>query len=324
MKINCPNLERIQQARWLFLALVVVLVLPTSARSEKVRLGYSGVSLPFLPHLLAKDLGLFSKKGLDVDLVQMVAPVGMNALVAGEIDGFAAIDPGIILAARGLPVVAVMATTIAPPFFLVGRPGIKSVPDLAGKKVGVSRIGSQSHTVTRMMLTKKGLPPESVTFIQTGSTANSLSALFSGSVDASALSLPFNVIMAEKGFIELASTHDIGCYPGTGLLVPISLLKNDRDRVKKIVAVLVDSLREIRSEKSVVVSYIQKKWKLPPKIAGGVYGSFLDLIPEGGKISLSCINDYLASQLQGKGISRLADTKSVADFSLLDEIHAGR
>lgn len=97
-----------------------------------------------------------------------------------------------------------------------------------------------------------------------------------------------------------------------------------RDRVKKIVAVLVDSLREIRSEKSVVVSYIQKKWKLPPKIAGRVYRSFLDLIPEGGKISLSCINDYLASQLQGKGISRLADTKSVADFSLLDEIHAGR
>ena len=133
------------------------------------------------------------------------------------------------------------------------------------------------------MLTKKGLQPESVTFIQTGSTSNSLSALFSGAVDASALSLPFNVIMAEKGFTELASTHELGCYPGTGLLVAVSLLKNDRDRVKKIVAALVDSLREIRSEKSVVVSYIQKKWNLQPKIADGVYGSFLNLVPESGK-----------------------------------------
>ena len=107
----CSRLERIRQSRWVFFALAVVFVaLPTSARSQKVRLGYSGVSIPFLPHLLAKDLGLFTKKGTRFRSYPNGAPVGMNALVAGEIDGFAAIDPGILLAVRGLPVMAVMAT----------------------------------------------------------------------------------------------------------------------------------------------------------------------------------------------------------------------
>lgn len=312
-------------ARAVFIGITLVVVFfPITARSEKVRLGYSGVSLAFLPHLLAKDTGLFSKQGVDLELIQMVAPVGMNALVAGEIDGFAAIDPGIILAARGLPVVAVMATTVAPPFFLMGRLGVKSISDLAGKKVGVSRIGSQSHTVTRMMLAKKGLMPESVTFIQTGSTSNSLSALSSGAVDASALSLPFNVIMAERGYLELASTREVGCYPGTGLLVSAALLKNERPKVKKIVLALLDSLQQIRSAKSEVVRYIQKKWVLQPTVADGVYRSFLGLVPQGGRISSSCIKDYLENDFQGKGIPLRVDLQSVADFSLLDEIQKGK
>jgi hypothetical protein len=145
-----------------------------------------------------------------------------------------------------------------------------------------------------------------------------------GAVDASALSLPFNVIMAEKGFIELASSHDVGCYPGTGLLVSVALLKNERPKVKKIVLALLDALQRIRSAKSEVVRYIQKKWQLQSTVADGVYRSFLDLVPEGGKISSSCIKDYLENDVQGKNIPRRADPQSVADFSLLEEIQKGK
>ena len=125
------------------------------------------------------------------------------------------------------------------------------------------------------------------------------------------------------GWLWLA-IHDLGFYPGTGLLVSVALLKNERPKVKKIVLALLDALQRIRSAKSEVVRYIQKKWQLQSTVADGVYRSFLDLVPEGGKISSSCIKDYLENDVQGKNIPRRADPQSVADFSLLEEIQKGK
>ena len=95
---------------------------------------------------------------------------------------------------------------------------------------------------------------------------------------------PLPVIMAEQRVSWLASSHDLGFYPGTGLLVSVALLKNERPKVKKIVLALLDALQRIRSAKSEVVRYIQKKWQLQSTVADGVYRSFLDLVPEGAKL----------------------------------------
>src|SRR4029077_16579698 len=78
---------KIQPTYTLALALTMLLLLPGAAWSlEKVRLGYSGVGSGEEIHHFAKEVGLFSKAGLDVEIIYI--PGGstvVQAIAAGEI-----------------------------------------------------------------------------------------------------------------------------------------------------------------------------------------------------------------------------------------------
>jgi len=47
-----------------------------------------------------------------------------------------------------------------PPFYLIAEPNIQRPTDLAGKRIGVDRIGSLQHLVARLMLKNKGVDPD--------------------------------------------------------------------------------------------------------------------------------------------------------------------
>jgi ABC-type nitrate/sulfonate/bicarbonate transport system substrate-binding protein len=82
---------------------------------------------------------------------------------------------------------------------VIGNAEIRKVEDLLGKTVAVDRLATLQDIVARDLIKRKGMNPEKVTFIQTGSVSNSVQALSQGSVAAALLSLPHNVIMTQKG-----------------------------------------------------------------------------------------------------------------------------
>jgi NitT/TauT family transport system substrate-binding protein len=272
-----------------------------------------------LVNLIARDAGIFKKHGLDVETILVAGPAQAAALAAGEIDYNSSFVPGLLLAAKGLPFTVVMATTKTPLFYIMARPDI-SKANLAGKKVAVSRVGSQSHALTRSMIKQAGINPDAVTYIQTGSTSNSYSALTAGSVDAATLSIPFNVLMKQKGFNQLVSTSNVGVFPNTGLQVPRAKLDKNRAQVKRMVRAFLDSLKYIANEKDRVSDYIQRTWKLSPDVAEQTYREFLPSIPMDGKINLEAVQDYLDQAHRNSEIPQRADVRSVLDYSVLDEV----
>jgi NitT/TauT family transport system substrate-binding protein len=311
--------------RRIFVCTSLVLFLLLSARPsqpqerEKIRVALSTVSFTFLVNLIARDAGFFKKHGLEVESILISGPAQTAALAAGEIDYNSSFVPGLLLAAKGLPFTVVMATTKAPLFYIMGQPEIKTA-NLAGKRVAVSRIGSQSHTLTRAMIKQSGINPDTVTYIQTGSASNSYTALSSKSVDAATLSIPFNVIMKQKGFNQLASTDNIGVFPNTGLQVPRVKVEKNRAQVKRMVRAFLDSLKYIATEKSRVSDYIQRTWKLSPEVAEQTYKDFLPSLPMDGKISLQAVQEYLDQAHRNNELPQKVDVKTVVDYSVLDEV----
>jgi ABC-type nitrate/sulfonate/bicarbonate transport system substrate-binding protein len=312
-------------ARVLGSTCVILLFLVGSARvphaqeREKIRVAISTVSFTFLVNLIARDAGIFKKHGLDVETILVAGPAQAAALAAGEIDYNSSFVPGLLLAAKGLPFTVVMATTKTPLFFILSQPDIK-IANLSGKKVAISRIGSQSHALTRSMIKQIGINPDAVTYIQTGSTSNSYSALNARSVDAATLSIPFNVLLKQKGFNQLASTSNIGVFPNTGLQVPRTKLEKNRAQVKLMVRAFLDSLTYIANEKVRVSDYIQRTWKLSPDVAEQTYKEFLPSLPMDGKISLEAVQEYLDQAYRSNEIPQRADVRSVVDYSVLDEV----
>ena len=157
----------------------VFLQFPSAAAQElkKVRMGYPAFSLTFLTFFVAKDAGIFKKHGLDVDLVQLAGAVQTSALVSGEIDYLTGITGPLVAAARGLPFKDIMITHEKTLFWIIANPDIRRMEDLMGKTVAVDRLATLQDIVARDLVKRKGVNPEQVTFVQTGSVSNSVQSL---------------------------------------------------------------------------------------------------------------------------------------------------
>jgi len=145
---------------------------PFAQDTKKIRIGYSALSLSFLPQLFARDAGVFQKHGLTVELIQMAGPIQVAALAAGEIDFGAAVSPALFAAVRGLPLRGVMITVKTPLFYIVSEPSLKRIGDLAGKKVAVDTVGALQYIAARAMFKKKAVNPDQISYIQTGSVSH--------------------------------------------------------------------------------------------------------------------------------------------------------
>ena len=163
---------------------------------ERVRVALSVRNVVFLPFYYAKDTKIYDKYGLDVELIQMRSDLQLAGLASGEIDFTPSAGPAAAAAAGGMPLKTLAVIYRAPLFSLVAPASVANVKDLEGKRVAVSRIGSESHRYGSLMLESGGADPKKVTFIQTGSTTVSLAALQQGSVNPAVLSPPFTGAMA--------------------------------------------------------------------------------------------------------------------------------
>ena len=199
------------------MAVVLILRLPAHAQElKKVRIGYPAFSLTFLTFFVGKDAAIYKKHGLDVDLVQMAGAVQTSALVAGEIDYLTGITSPLVAAARGLPFKGIMITHEKTLFWIIANPDIRRMEDLVGKTVAVDRLATLQDIVARDLVKRKGVNPDQVTFIQTGSVSNSVQSLSQGSVAAALLSLPHNFVMTQKGYRELGSALEFNQRSASG------------------------------------------------------------------------------------------------------------
>jgi NitT/TauT family transport system substrate-binding protein len=318
------NLKMPAWAAGLVISFLIFSSLPVArldAQDQRVRLGYPALSLTFLSFFVAKDAGMFKRHGLDVDLVQLAGAVQTSALVAGEIDYLSGITSPLVAAARGLPFKGIMITHDRPLFYLVAGQEIRRMEDLVGKNVAVDRIGTLQDIVARDLIKRRGVSPERVVIIQTGSVSNSVLALGQGSVAAALLSLPNNVIMTQKGFKELASAAELGMrFPSGGIAAREAKLKENSNQVKSVLRALLDSMEFSRKDKSWTVNYIQAKWKLSPKVADEAYGLWLQGFTADGKIPLKDLQEIYNLAYASQMIPTPVQVKSVMDYTPLDEV----
>lgn len=288
-------------------------------------MAYSAFSISFLNIFVARDAGLFKKHGLEVELIQMAGPLPVAALAAGEIDYLTGYTTGIVATGHGAPLKGIMISLRKPPFFLVAEPGVQRPADLAAKRIGVDRIGSLQHLVARLMLKNKGADPEKSIFTQTGSVSNTVTSLGQGAVAAAILSGPHNVIMAQKGFRQIGAADELPThFPTSGLVVNDTKLKTDATRIKSVIRVMLDATAFCRKERTWLVNYIKDRWKVEQKTAETVYDQWLSILTPEGKISVKDMQEYFDLAYAQKQISAPINVAAVTDYSLLDQVLAGK
>ena len=200
---------------------------------QKLTVGYTPIAGAALPLFIAVEEKIFQKYGYDIFPVFMGgSPLINSAILAGEFPiGYT--GGGAVIASRlsGSDLIAIASPLPVLTIDGWSRPEIKSIGDLRGKRVGVTRFGASSYFSALSMLESGGVKPNEVTFIQNGGVGESFAALQGGRVDVCMIGYPFGLNAKNAGFHLLfrPSQTEYGLFPTAVLAARESWLKEPRN-----------------------------------------------------------------------------------------------
>jgi NitT/TauT family transport system substrate-binding protein len=252
---------------------------PASAQSKVTIAVGGGACLCYLPTVLANQLGEYEKAGLKVDLVDLKGGSdALKAVLGGSADVVSGyFDHCVNLAAKKQELQSFVVYDRYPGEVLVVSPThtaeIKSIKDLAGKKVGVSAPGSSTDFFLKFLLKKNGIDPASVAVIGVGLGATAVAAMEQGQIDAAVMLDPsVTVLQASHGDLRILSdtrtakdTLEVfgGEYPGGALYSTAAWVASHEKEAQALTNAILNTLNWIHTHSAEDIME-----KMPPEMVG--------------------------------------------------------
>ncbi len=215
---------------------------PAYAQSplERINAIYVSIAGDHAGIYTAQEAGLFRKHGLDVNSSYIAgAAQVIQTMMAGENQIATAGGSGVVDAGfGGADLVMVAGMVNIPAFYIVVQPEIKSIQDLRGQPVGITRFGSSTDFTMRYILRKAGLEPEKdVPLIQMGGQPELAAAIETRRIFAAPMTPPALLKTLKAGGKILIPPKTIGVkFPHVGIVVRKSFLAARRQTVKNFIA----------------------------------------------------------------------------------------
>ncbi len=201
---------------------------------------------------IAIDKGWFKAAGVDVDMQWFDYSASLDAFTAGKLDGdFVANGDGLATGANGAKNVIIMLTDYSNGNDqIVAKPGITSIKQLAGQKVGIE-VGLVEHLLLEHALTQNGMALSSVTLVNTV-TNSTPQVLASGSVAAIGAWQPIDdqAMMQLPGARAIYTSAEAPGLIYDGLAVSPQSLKERPEDWKKVITVWYRVLDYINDPKT--------------------------------------------------------------------------
>jgi len=293
-----------------------------AAQEEKVIISYSSRDFAFLPAHVAAAKGFFREENIEPIMVQMRPPVAAPALINGEIHyttTFGSTLNGIL---QGIPARMLTVITEKPPYYIVARPGIKSVAELRGKKIAAQPRGLSDRIAAEAILEAKGIDLKDVQFVNiSGDLPVRMSVLTSGLADAVCLLPPGPVLLEKDGYRIIAGPNDIKIgSPTMGLTATLQRLSEKRSEAKRVIRALVRGLRFVRERRDDTVAIMAQWLGQKPDVANKSYDLIVPGFSQDGAISDATWQAIIDQRVQTLNLPRPASLDQVRDFALLREV----
>jgi NitT/TauT family transport system substrate-binding protein len=222
----------------LAIALIFVVMGSSEAR-DRLPIGYSSASGVFAGIWVAQEGKLFEKYDIDSHLVLIASGSLMaQAMLGGDLPiaagaGSAVVDADL----GGADLVMIGSLVKVPAFYIMALPEIKTIEDLRGKSVGVTRFGSSTDFTMRYVLRKYGMEPgRDVTLIQTGDLFAAAAMLRTHAIVAAPFSSPANLRAEEAGARILMNMGKAGVYfPHDAFMARRSFINANTDLVRRFI-----------------------------------------------------------------------------------------
>ncbi len=250
--------------KWVGLVALSAIVFACAAAhaQTKMTVAYSSIGPMAAGVWMAKESGAFEKYGLQADILLITSgPVAVQALIGGDLQVVSAASNAVINAIlNGAPIIAVGGTANRPYHRLFVQPEINRLEDLRGKALGVTRFGSITDNLSRILLRKNGLEG-AVNVRQMGGTIE-VAAAFQNRLIAGAVTSELRVSPPSQPKILLRLV-DMGIpYSMNMIAVQRDYLRRSPEAVENMIRAYVDGLAFMHRNKERALKIITKYARL--------------------------------------------------------------
>ena len=314
---------RLRALSTLLVALAALSGAPALAQSP-VRINWTAVTGAQSGIFMAHQERLFKKHGLDVELIHIPSSSrGIQAILAGEIafsfmDGSNAAQANL----KGANVVLVAGATNRQVFSLMAKPEFKRIADLKGKKIGITRVGSSTHTSALYALGSAALRTNDYQILPLLEVPNIFTALSAGQIDAGVMSPPTNARAKKAGFVELMNIAKEGPeFVSVAIGTSRSYVKANEDVVRRVVRAYAEGVQLFKTNKPAALRMFANQLKVTdPEIQEDTYAQFRDYLEYPPYVSRKGLEAVLADIAEKDPTAKTVRPEDFLDMRFVAEL----
>jgi len=289
---------------------------PAVEAQTKMTMAYSSIGPMATGVWMAKESGAFDKYGIQADIILITSgPVSVQALIGGDLQVVSAASNAVINAIlSGAPIIAVGGTANRPYHRLFVQPEINRLEDLRGKTLGVTRFGSITDNLSRILLRKNGLEG-AVNVRQMGGTIE-VAAAFQNRLIAGAVTSELRVTPPSQPKI-LVRLVEMGIpYSMNMIAVQREYYRRNPEPVEKMIRAYAEGIAFMNQNKERAIKIITKHSRLTdPRMIEDHYNdsvTYLERIPRAEPEAVQTILEFMGK----KGIP----PETFQDNSIIDKL----
>jgi sulfonate transport system substrate-binding protein len=257
-----------------------------SKSSGSITVGLPVDDASYGPMYLAADRDLFAKHGLKVKLVVFQGGSELaKAVVGGSVDvAVSALSEMIPAVEQHQPLKAFYGGYNSSPFVWFGQKGMTNVAQAKGKKWGVTKIGSSTDFITRYLLKKDGIDPESdAKVIGVGPGPAQVAAIKSKQIDVTVSSPVTSYQLEQMGLPVIARQSDLTKeYPTHVAYAKTSFIEQHGADAQRFLQGMVDGMKLAKRDPKATAAAIAAHQKVSEDLAMRAYKDNVDFwYPDG-------------------------------------------
>jgi NitT/TauT family transport system substrate-binding protein len=279
--------------RCLLALLVLMLSATISSAADKINFLYTARVMSQALPWIANEAGLFKKYDLDVPVVFVTpgAP-SVAAILSGDSEvamiGAASITRPFVQGNKDPVFVGGVKSALT--HSIIAKPDITRPEQLKGKRIGVSRIGSNPHYFAVQALRHFGIDSRDVSYIQAGGAPETLAALVAQAIDAAVLTVPTDAQALRLGYHYVVYGPDLKiAYAATTLVTRRSIIAKRGAAIGRFMRAMAEAAKIMHTDKEFVFKVLEKYLRIDDR----------KLLEASYNVEIKALEPRLAMKLEG-------------------------
>jgi NitT/TauT family transport system substrate-binding protein len=211
---------------------------------------------------IAQEAGLYKKYDLEIPLVFVTpGPPAVAAILSGDSEvaviGAASITRPVVAGNKEPVFIGGIKSLLT--HSIIAKPDIQRPEQLKGKRIGVSRIGSNPHYFAVQALRHFNIDQREVSFIQAGGAPETLAALIAQGIDAAVLTVPTDAQALKLGYHYVVYGPDLRiAYAATTFTTRRSIIARRGPVIGRFMRAMAEAAKIMHTDRDFTYKVLQK------------------------------------------------------------------